>query len=155
VRRAILLLIVAFCVAAPPAVASDRSVRAAVCTAESKHFGPAADAFARASRRFSRTAQAGPFRTSVRRLVAAVGTSQRIVARERATGAKARRGRSTFLAMLAHARGALALYDAGLRQWQAKERVAAANTLARAAARFSLAGREERRALALLGLKRG
>jgi len=154
VRRTILLLTVAFLLLAPAAGASDRSVKAAIRSAENRHFGPAADAFARASRRFSQTSEAGPFRRSVKRLTAAVATSQRIVARERASTARVRRGRSTFLTMLIHARGALALYDAGLRQWQARERAAAANTLARAAARFSRVDREERRALKLLGLKR-
>jgi hypothetical protein len=75
-----------------------------------------------------------------------------LIVREAPASDKVRRGKARFLTALRDFRTALRAFDLGLREFQAGRRSSAAAVLQRAAKRFDTVGREETRALKLLGL---
>jgi hypothetical protein len=145
VGRTILLLTVAFAVAAPGvAQTSDRSLRSAVRSATAS-VRPSAAAWSRAVVRYTQTRKAGPLRTATQRLGRAVGRARTRVAREHASTAKGRKARTLYLRAMARLRAGLRAYDRAL---------AGGGSAARdeAQRQISAADRDGTRAARLLGI---
>ena len=144
-RRTILLLTLAFCLAAPAlSQASDGSVRASVRSALAS-LRPAASAWSRAVVRYARERRPGPLRTATQRLGRAVGRARARGARERASSSKVRRGRTLYLRALSRLRSGLRAYDRALAG-------GGRSALDRAQRQISAADRDGTRAARLLGI---
>ena len=137
---------------APAASASDASIRDGIKAAEAA-VQPDADAWAQSVKTFGQNNDPAPVRAATQKLIADLTNERKLLAGQRASTAKVRRGKQLYMLALKKLRGGLMAFDKALASMQAGKASDVKAQLKKFIARINASEKAGTRAEKLIGVK--